>query len=116
MLCFSFIVSTTHPKNRVPYKRFSSNVMRVDLKRPWGRNQELVTCYAVTLEALLKDANANRYVRQFRPSLFNLAVRRLPVTMFEYKPDMLKDAIADFEGPYGMVGTIEKSVDFDLDE
>jgi len=99
-----------------PLKRFSHNVLRVDLRRPWGRQGEAVTCYAVTLEALLKDCQPNRHVRQFRPSLFNLAVRRMPVTLFEYLPEMLKDAVADFEGPYGLVGKIEKDVKFEMDE
>jgi hypothetical protein len=99
-----------------PRKRFSPNVLRSDLRRPWGRRRERVFCYAVPLEALLQDTPPNQHVKQFRPSLFQLAVARLPVTVFEYWPDMLRLAVRDFESPYGAVGRFEPSVDFALDE
>ena len=87
----------------IPRKRFSNNVLRSDVRRPWGRKREKVFCYAVTLEALLKDAFPNKFLRRFRPSAFKLACNRLPVTVFEYTADMLRNAVADFEGPYGFV-------------
>lgn len=99
-----------------PKKRFSGNVLRCDLRRPWGRRREPVWCYAVPLEPLLQATPPNLHVPKFRPSLFELAVARLPVTVFEYWPAMLRQAIADFEGPYGAVGRVEPNVDFAVDE
>jgi hypothetical protein len=93
-----------------PRKRFSTNVLFTNALRPWGRNGELVYCYAITLEALLKDAPPNKYVRKYRPSLWALTKARLPITVFDYTPEMLKDAIAEFVGPYGKVAEIEDAV------
>ena len=47
----------------LPRKRFSQNVLRSDLRRPWGRKKEHVFCYAITLEALLKDTFPNKCAR-----------------------------------------------------
>ena len=47
----------------LPRKRFSTNVLKSDLRRPWGRKKEHVFCYAITLEALLKDTFPNKYSR-----------------------------------------------------
>jgi len=101
-----------------PRKRFSANVLRGEgVRRPWGRGGEKVRCYAITLESLLEDAQPNpKFVRRYRPSLFALAVQKLPITVFDYKPDMLRKAVQDFEGPYGMVGEIEDAVTFEEDE
>ena len=103
-------------ETQVPRKRFSNNIIRSDLRRKWGRRKENVFCYAISLEPLLQDALPNQDVKQFRPSLFKLAVARLPVTVFEYLPEMLRQAIQDCEGPYGLVGKIEPNVDFPQDE
>jgi hypothetical protein len=103
-------------ETQVPRKRFSNNIIRSDLRRRWGRRKEKVFCYAVSLDPLLQDTLPNKYVKKFRPSLFKLAVARLPVTVFEYLPEMLRQAIQDFEGPYGFVGKIEPNIDFPLDE
>ena len=73
-------------------------------------------CYAATLEALLKDALPNEdFLRAYRQPLFEKMRTRLPVTVVTYTPEMLKDAINDFEGPYGSVCAIER-VEFDVDE
>ena len=89
-------------------KRFSGNVVRQNLKKEWGKDQDEVNCYAVTLDALLRETPKNQYVKKFRPSLFQLMVEELPVTVFEYTPELLKDAINKFEGPYGHVAMIDK--------
>jgi len=99
-----------------PRKRFSTNVLPSTLLRPWGRNGEMVFCYAVTLEALLKDSPPNKYVRRHRPSIWSLTKARLPVSVFDYTPEMMKDAISEFVGPYGKVAEIEDDVSFDHDE
>jgi len=77
-MCFFALVIQSLPR-----KRFSNNVLRADLRRPWGRKKEKVFCYAITLEALLKDAFPNKFLRKFRHSVFKLAVNKLPVTVME---------------------------------
>jgi len=96
-------------------RRFSTNILRMDERRTWGRKGEDVACYAVTLEALLRDTTPNRYCPFYRPSLYKLVLDRLPPSVIEYTPEMLKDAVNDFEGPYGMCSMIDK-VEFADDE
>lgn len=77
--------------------QFSRNVLVDDIKKPWGRNGELVSCFAVSMDALLQDTEPNKYVRKFRPSLWESVKEHLPITIFEYTQQMLTDAIEEFE-------------------
>ena len=108
-------------------KRFSNNVLVDNVRMPWGKDGEECNCYAISLDALLRDTPPNQvraahargseysiyethhrtdwpagctlqYVKKFRPSAFKLMCENLPVTVFDYTPEILKDAINDFEG------------------
>lgn len=78
-------------------QQFSRNVLCDGATMPWGRNGEEVNCYVISMDALLVDTEPNKYVRKFRPCLWELVKENLPVTIFEYEEQMLKDAIEEFE-------------------
>jgi len=95
--------------------QFSENCLRDDIVRPWGRNREQVNCYAVPIKVLLKETEPNFYVKIFRESLYDYAKESLPDTIFEYNNEVLKDALNNFESPYGMVAGFDK-VGYDVCE
>ena len=94
---------------------FSENCLRDDVVRPWGRNREQVNCYAVPIKVLLKETIQNFYVKEYRASLYQMAKESLPDSIFEYSNDVLKDALNNFESPYGMVAGFDK-VGYDVCE
>ena len=77
------------------------------VRRPWGRNNETVCCYAVTLDALLLDRPQYTEEDVFRPSMYSITIPHLPKTVFSYNEDVLKEAIKHFQHPYGRVAYVE---------
>jgi len=75
----------------------------------------MVNCYALPIKVLLKETIANFYVSEWRPSVYDVAKECLPDTIFEYNNDVLKDALNNFESPYGMVAGFDK-VGYDICE
>lgn len=93
--------------------RFSENVLRDDLIRPWGRNREKVLCYGISSKALLEETMKNYYVQEDRPSLYDLTKQSLPDSIFEYSDEILKDAMKNFRSPYGEVAAWDEKVPYD---
>ena len=93
--------------------RFSENVLRDDLVRPWGRDREKVNCYAIPITVLLKETRKNYFVSEDRPSLYGCVKENLPDTIFEYTDDVLKDATKNFKGPYGEVAFWDEKVPYE---
>ena len=96
--------------------RFSENVLRDDLVRPWGRDREKVNCYAVPINVLLKETKANYFVSEDRESLYDVVKEGLPDTIFEYTEDVLRDAMKNFKSPYGEVAFWDEKVPYDACE
>eukprot|EP00520_Triparma_pacifica_P016971 CAMPEP_0118642542 /NCGR_PEP_ID=MMETSP0785-20121206/5887_1 /TAXON_ID=91992 /ORGANISM="Bolidomonas pacifica, Strain CCMP 1866" /LENGTH=1549 /DNA_ID=CAMNT_0006534093 /DNA_START=130 /DNA_END=4776 /DNA_ORIENTATION=- len=96
--------------------RFSENVLRDDLIRPWGRSREKVLCYGISTKALLQACPANYFVSEDRPSLYDVTKQSLPETIFEYSEDVLKDAMKNFQSPYGSVAAWDEKVPYDACE
>jgi len=96
--------------------RFSENVLRDDLIRPWGRSREKVLCYGISTKALLEHTVANYFVPEDRSSLYDVTKQSLPDTIFEYSDEILKDAMKNFQSPYGPVAAWDEKVPYDACE
>ncbi|GMI11247.1 hypothetical protein TrVE_jg2968 [Triparma verrucosa] len=93
--------------------RFSENVLRDDLVRPWGRSREKVLCYGIPIKVLLNETKANYFVKENRPALYDLTKESLPDTIFEYNEQVLRDAMKNFKSPYGEVAAWDEKVPYD---
>ena len=87
--------------------RFGPGVL-LEEKRPWGRKGEMIGCYAISLDALVRDTPAGQYLKEKRPALFTIMKAKLPPSPFGYTLEILKDAITKYEGPYGPVAQLDK--------
>lgn len=83
-----------------------SNVFVV--QRPWGRRGEMCNCWAVSLQALLRETPSNLFHPQGRPSIFNLIAAKLPEMAFPFTVDLLKDSIRLYISPYGPIADTEQ--------
>ena len=79
-------------------------------RRPWGRQGELIGCYAISLDALVRESQCG--LKEPRPALFSIAKAKMPPSPFGYTLELLKDAITKYAGPYGPVAQLDK-VQFD---
>lgn len=60
-----------NPETKV-LTRFSSNVLRDDLVRPWGRDREKVNCFAISIDNLLKGTLARAKNTKANPTNLSL--------------------------------------------
>jgi hypothetical protein len=88
--------------------RFSPpNIMII--QRPWGSKGELVNCYAVSLNALLRELPRGHLLYpEGRPSIFNMIAASLPPMAFPFTMDLLKDSIRLYLSPYGIISNTEE--------
>eukprot|EP01033_Poteriospumella_lacustris_P006153 gene6153-4417_t len=79
-----------------------------EIQRPWGRNGEMMNCWAISLVTLLRETGPNMYYPEGRPSVFNMIAQRLPPMAFPFTVDLLKDSIRLYISPYGPVADTEQ--------
>lgn len=87
--------------------RFPSSCITVE-ERPWGRRNEMVKVWAVSLLSLLRDCPPNSFHKEGRPSIFSMIEAALPPIAFPFTVDLLKDSIRLFESPYGQIADTEQ--------
>jgi hypothetical protein len=87
--------------------RYPSSCITTE-KRPWGRRNELVNVWVVSLLSLLRECTPNPFHSQGRPSIFSLIEAALPPLAFPFTVDLLKDSIRLYESPYGQIAETEQ--------
>lgn len=87
--------------------RFGAAVLTVT-KRKWGRSKDFCRCLAVSEESIFVDTPPNSVHKEGRPALFGYIQNLVPALPFTFTPEMLRNAIQFFEGPYGQVAAIEQ--------
>lgn len=88
-------------------ERFGLAVL-TSTKRKWGRDQESVQCWVISLEALLNTTPPNILLKLGREAILEIINRDLPVTPFPFNADLLKDALRYHMSPYGQVADIDQ--------
>jgi hypothetical protein len=98
--------------------------------KPFGRNKELVPCFAITMDALLHDVEAasdeeilahnqdkdianhsddgSDITKESRECLWSETLKILPTSMFEYNAAALKRAVSMLRSAYGRVACIDE--------
>ncbi|CAM9666520.1 unnamed protein product [Chrysoparadoxa australica] len=89
---------------------FSDRVFKRHVTRPWGRLNESVGCFAITLDAVLKNCPSNTFVKAWRECFWDEAKKNLPRSIFVYSKEMLKKALVDTRAAYGKVACFEDEV------
>lgn len=79
-----------------------------EVRRPWGRNGELVNCYVISMHALLRDTPPNKYYQpNGRPAMIHAISANMPKTSFPFSKELLKDSLRLYVSPYGQIADTE---------